>query len=452
MTSDKLDRATHSVRPSNGKEVHAGHSPAWPDLQPDKYRRLYDLIVRLADTDTLEAALDEILRTAIELVEADGGSIRLFEPGNDLFPFVAYSGLPESYIQYFGSLVEPVNPAAREAAKRGKRIIVEDMFNHPPFQPHMAYIKLAGHTSMFGVPLMAHGAVCIGGICTTFIERHSLSEDEFETLELYARLAADTIEKYDHAKQQARVEQELRQALAVKDEFLGLVSHELRTPMTVLRGLASVLNRHVEVPKETLWEVYRDLDKESERLYRLIENMLAVARVEAGRNPATEVILVDKVLDSCAHALRRDMPELTLDVNVDEPGLMIAGIEAHIDQILHNLVQNSEKYSPKGSPVSITAARADDMVRISVADRGVGVKDPVTIFLPFERGDGAERRAPGLGLGLTVCKTLVEAQGGRIWAEHRDCGGTIFSFTLPLYQYLAADLPTSPASSQPAPA
>ena len=302
---------------------------------------------------------------------------------------------------------------------------------------------------MFAVPLMAHGAAHKGGICTTFIERHELSEDEFETLELYARLAADTIEKFDRTKQQARVEQELREAIAVKDEFLGLVSHELRTPMTVLRGLASVLNRHLDLPKEELREIYSDLAKESERLYRLIENMLAVARVEAGRNLATEAILVDKLLASCADALRRDMPELILEVNCEAVGLMIAGAEAHIDQVLHNLVQNSRKYSPDGSPVEITAVRTDDAVQISVADRGVGIKDPAAIFLPFERGDNAEH-APGLGLGLAVCKTLVEAQGGRIWAQAREGGGAVFSFTLPLYQYPEADIPASPANGRSA--
>ena len=138
MTLRRPHQATQAVEPPNTNEVCIGHSAAAPQLHPDRYRRLYDLIVRLGGTDTLETALDEILRTAIDLVQADGGYIRLFEPGNDLFPFVAYSGLPDSYIKYFGSLVEPVDPRAREAGSRGERIVVEDMFRDPAYQPHLA--------------------------------------------------------------------------------------------------------------------------------------------------------------------------------------------------------------------------------------------------------------------------------------------------------------------------
>jgi two-component system sensor histidine kinase KdpD len=169
--------------------------------------------------------------------------------------------------------------------------------------------------------------------------------------------------------------------------------------------------------------------------------MLAVARVEAGRSPQPEMIVVDKVLAYCAESLRREMPDLALKVSIESRGMVITGIEDHIDQILHNLVQNAHKYSPQGSQVEITAAPAGEMVQISVADRGFGLNGNVAIFQPFERADYAARHAPGLGLGLAVCRTLVEAQGGRIWAEPRQGNGTIFSFTLPRYQEAESGLP-----------
>ncbi len=405
----------------------------------DRYRRLYTLMVRLAETDSLAAALDEILATAIDLIQADAGYIRRFIPSGATSPIVAHRGLNEDFIQYFGALAEPVDPEARQAVRNGERVVIEDMTTHPGFQRHLAHLLPTGHTSMIAVPLLSRGAVAVGTFCANFTTQHTPSNAEFETLELYARLAANAIEKHEYIERQAHTEQELRQAIAVKDEFLGLVSHELRTPMTVIRGMASILSRYEALPAEELHTIYEDLHKESERLFRLIENMLTVARVEAGRSPATECIVIDKVLKSCVEALQREFPTLLLRVHIKGRGMVVSGIEHHIEQVLHNLIQNASKYSPPGSPIEIKAARADNAVRISVLDRGLGLKDPVAIFRLFEREDGANQRAPGLGLGLAVCKTLVEAQGGQIWAEAREGGGSAFHFTLQSYQVEEAD-------------
>jgi signal transduction histidine kinase len=395
-----------------------------------QFQKLYALMIRLSETDTLEAALDEILGAALDLVHADAGYIRLFGPPDDPFPFVVQRGFNESYIRYFGSLPEPVDPRARGALWRGERVVIEDMFSFPPFEPHLAYIKAAGHTSLHAIPLMSRGAKPVGAICANFFRRHVPTEDEFQSLDLYARLAADTIERHERQEERARTEAELRKALAAKDEFLGLVSHELRTPMTVIRGLATILDRPAQLPEDTLKEVYSDLARESERLHRLIENMLTVARIQAGRAPTTQPIMLNLALQSCAARLRHEMPDLVLVIEDLPQGLVVEGVEHHIDQVIHNLVQNARKYSPPGSPVHLSACFEDDWVRVSVADRGIGLEDPAEAFSPFRRGAEAEKHAPGLGLGLAVCKTLVEALGGRIWAESRAGGGTVFNFTL----------------------
>jgi diguanylate cyclase (GGDEF)-like protein/PAS domain S-box-containing protein len=178
----------------------------------DRYERLYNLIVRLAQTDSFEEALGEILDTAMDLVHADAGYIRLVGSSDGTVPFVASRGFPESYIQYFQSLVEPVSPRNRSLILSGQRVSIEDVFVHPPFKRHLEQVIAAGHKSNHMLPLMSRGRTAVGGICVAFIERHTPTEDEFRTLELYASLAASTIERHQYLAAQARAEAASREA------------------------------------------------------------------------------------------------------------------------------------------------------------------------------------------------------------------------------------------------
>jgi len=110
---------------------------------------------------------------------------------------------------------------------------------------------------------------------------------------------------------------------------------------------------------------------------------------------------------------------------------IVLAIETYLEQILHNLLQNAAKYNQQDAPVDISTVVSERMVEICVADRGIGVKDRDLVFQPFHREADADKRASGMGLGLAVCKALVEAQGGSIWVEEREGGGSIFCFTLP---------------------
>jgi two-component system sensor histidine kinase KdpD len=306
------------------------------------------------------------------------------------------------------------------------------MTTHPAFQPHLSYVLAEGYTSMQATPLLTRGGQTAGAIITCFVRRYTPPEEDLGLLDVYATLAAATIEREEQIAAQVRTEKALREAVAAKDEFLGLVSHELRTPMTVVRGLASILNRNRELTPDELGQTYCDLANESERLHRLIENMLVLARMQTGRGPPLEPISVNRFLEDYAETLRQELPGLALTLNElprDRTGMCV---QRHLEQTLHNLVENAYKYSPHGAPIQLGATEDETSVRISVADRGIGLRDTGALFEAFHREAEAERVAGGLGLGLAVCKTLVEAHGGRIWAESREGGGSTFTFTLPL--------------------
>lgn len=396
----------------------------------ERFRSLCALLVDLSETHGLEPALGQILTSALDLVHADGGYIRFLDPVHDAHPFVAQIGFSAEFVEYFSSLATPVNPEVRAGLHRGKRTIIDDIFAYPSFQPHLSQFMAAGYRSMQSTPMMRGGTRAIGVICTFFVERHTPSEEDFAILDTYSRIAAAVIEKEERAAEQLRVEEALREAMAAKDEFLGLVSHELRTPMTIVRGLSSVLNRHIEMPLEDLRQTYKDLAVESERLSRLIDNMLMLARAEAGQTRHAEPISVNRLLDSCVAVIRKDLPDIEIVLGLSPENQTVFGVETYVVQILHNLIENAFKYSPGGTSVEISVAEADDHVLISVADRGIGLDDPSVLFQPFLREMRAQAVAPGIGLGLAVSKRLVEAQGGTIWAESRSGGGSTFSFTL----------------------
>jgi two-component system sensor histidine kinase KdpD len=279
-------------------------------------------------------------------------------------------------------------------------------------------------------PLLGRGGKRIGVLTAHFPRKNIPSPQQIQILQLYGRLAVETVEREEQMARQRQTEDALREALALRSEFLGLVSHELRTPMTVIRGLASVLDRQ-ELPREELAGVYGDLRDESERLYWLIENMLRLARVEAGQRPDTDDLLLNRTLESVLDRLRRSFPGLELRYEPPPPDTIVSSIETYVEQVLHNLLQNAAKYNKRGAPVDISARVAGPMVEIRVADRGAGIRDAEAIFQPFQREEGAEKQASGLGLGLAVCRALIEAQGGRIWVEPRAGGGSEFCFTLP---------------------
>jgi signal transduction histidine kinase len=236
---------------------------------------------------------------------------------------------------------------------------------------------------------------------------------------------------------------DLIKANAIKDELLGLVSHELRTPLTTILGMTEVLRRRL-ASDVVASGALEDIAAETDRLTRLIENMLVLARVEedqkGDQKAALEPVLLQRVLPRQAADARRRHPsrEIVLEMGADLPPVLAQ--PTYVDQIVYNLITNATKYSRPGTPIEVLARHAGDTVEIVVRDRGEPM-DPAELeqfFEPFFRSSRA-RYVSGAGLGLTVCRRLVEAQSGHIWAKGRDGGGLEIGFSLPVAEDEADD-------------
>ena len=224
----------------------------------------------------------------------------------------------------------------------------------------------------------------------------------------------------------------------LRNEFLAMVSHELRTPLTTIKGCTSVaLGSASPLDISELLQYFRMIDEQSDHLRDLVNNLLDLTRIEVG---SLSVILkpmdVKTLVDEARTAFLRRGARNTIEVDLAPDLPLIVADRRRITQVLDNLLSNASKYSSEASTIEVTGSRDEFHVAVSVTDEGIGVSaDHLTkLFKKFSRiGEGGrERKVAGEGLGLAICKGIVEAHGGRIWAESRgEERGTRITFTIP---------------------
>ncbi len=226
----------------------------------------------------------------------------------------------------------------------------------------------------------------------------------------------------------------------LKSDLLSTVSHELRTPLATIKGYSTmILDYYRKLKSEEKKECLQSIDKAADRLTELVDRLLDMSRLDAGllklyKAPANIFELIDKAV---AEARLRS-PGHKIVAQLKKGESVTAMVDARrIQQVLDNLLDNACKYSEEGKDVVVSARRVGRQLLISVADNGIGIPDDEVervfdrMYRLERRLDGEERdTAPGLGLGLAICKGLVEAHGGRIWMASKEGKGSKCSFTL----------------------
>ncbi|NOK33440.1 HAMP domain-containing protein [Corallococcus exercitus] len=239
-----------------------------------------------------------------------------------------------------------------------------------------------------------------------------------------------------------RTQKELREAIAIRDQFLSMASHELRTPLTPLKATLDLLIRQLGSGQGTNPERQREtiarLNRQVDRLTRLIGDMLDVSRLQSGRFTLTVAPMdVAALAREVVERIQVTRPERAEQLTLELPTVSLVGRwdEQRLDQLLTNLVENALRYSPPGAPVVVRVLEEDGQVRVEVEDRGIGIPEESVpqLFTPFFRARNAtEHYAGGLGLGLAICREIVERHGGRIGVRSDGPGqGTCFTVNLP---------------------
>ena len=243
----------------------------------------------------------------------------------------------------------------------------------------------------------------------------------------------------------------LEELQRLRSEFLAMVSHELRMPLTAIKGsAASALSSRSHFNPSEAYQFFRIIDEQADHMRILINDLLDVTRIEAGTLSITiESSGVASLVEQARTAFLGGGAKNIIEIGLP-PGLTPVAVDRQrVLQVLTNLFSNASKYSPASSTIRVTALQQGSHVAVTVADegRGVSAEDLPQLFSKFLRISGADGKpeAGGEGLDLSVCKGIVEAHGGRIWAESDGLGlGTRFTFTIPVAEEDAIDAADDP--------
>lgn len=264
--------------------------------------------------------------------------------------------------------------------------------------------------------------------------RHVLLPEQFHLLETFAAQIAAALERTRLADEAegARLKVETEE---LRNSLLSAISHDLRTPLAVIAGAASgLLEQGEQLSASARAELARTVCDEAQQMTQLIGNLLDMTRLESGNAKMNrEWLALDEIVGSAVRRTAERLGERRIQIALspDLPMLLADGVL--IEQVLVNLLDNIAKYTPRQTSVWIRASVKDDEAVVAVADNGPGLApgDEERVFEKFHRGV-TEGAVGGAGLGLAICRAIMRAHDGRIWAESRLGGGVTFRFSLPI--------------------
>lgn len=310
--------------------------------------------------------------------------------------------------------------------------------------PPLALPAVRGRTfeSLLAVPMVS-GGECVG-VLAVLDKAGGFSEDDQSFMALFAAQAAIAVRNsqlYEHTKSLDRL----------KSEFVAVVSHEIRTPLTSVKGAVELLSderffSNTEQQAKLLTIAHAN----TERLLVLINSILDFSKLEASALAMhVERHRLEPVVQQAASNLRTLLDERRIDLKVelsaDLPDVILD--PNRVTQVVTNLLSNAIKFSPEGGKIEVSAQLWEGLVRVAVRDHGEGIaqRDLPKLFKKFSQIDsGPTRKVGGTGLGLVICKGIVEQHGGRIWVDSTPGEGSTFFFTLPMAeQFARSDRPAA---------
>ncbi len=403
-----------------------------------------EALLQITEAATSHLELEELLRVVVariaEVVPSDRCSAILLDDA-DYATVMASHDVP--HLRRLRIEVDRY-PEVRAAVQSLAPVVIDDLHTHPLMENVRPLVSTLPVSSLVVAPLVAQGDA-YGALFLRLARNRAFGEHEKAFVRAAASAVANSVRNaklhtsvrqkrdeleaayHQRYEELAGLNEQLREINRLKDDLLAMCSHDLRAPLNTLLGHARLL-LGAELPAAQLRSV-QAVERQGLRLLQLVQQIL-----ERGRHRAVTREIEPVDLAAIARALADDA--------VGERGIRVravgdAAVTAEVDasalrQVLENLVANAIAHSPEGAEVEIDVrlAGAADQVRIEVLDRGPGIpEDELPLVFERYRKSGESR---GLGLGLAICREIVEQHGGSIWAAAREGGGTRFVFTLPL--------------------
>jgi len=380
--------------------------------------------------------LNLILERIAEIIGLDAGIVLLLDKSGDHLTLVAQYGRLEVVLPELGERpLRPLYELADQVAATGEALLINDLESDRRIMQES--LRAANLCDLMVVPL-ATSSTILGVLVVGSHSPRRLTQEDFALFTTIGQQLGLALKNAQLLRAESEMEI-LREADRLKSGFLAAVSHDLRSPLTAIRAsVESLLDRGgvgIQSAREQE-HLLHNIASQASRLGRLVDQLLDLSRIEAGAllldRDWTElpVLIADTIAKfeglSSGCRVEQDLsPDLPL-YYIDPDSLV---------QVLWNLLENAYKYAPPNSPIRVEASWTGTNVLIGVADCGPGIPvgEHEKIFQRFYRLDRGHRAdMQGCGLGLAICRGIVEAHGGRIWVEDRPGGGSIFRFTLPL--------------------
>jgi len=285
-----------------------------------------------------------------------------------------------------------------------------------------------------GTELLAFLAVAllVGQLVSRLVRRRTqISEASQRVRALDERVEQLSHERSQLARQATRAE-ELEQLDVQRAALLRAVSHDLRTPLASIRAVATDLRDDVPYDAATRVELLTTVCDEVDRLDRFVANLLSMSRIDAGVfEPDRQAVDAHELVADRVKQLAPLLRDVTVRIDIPDDTPLLDADYAQLEQVLNNLLANAARHAPPGSEVWIAAVRDGAQLRLEVSDQGAGIReeDADRLFEPFQRGAGSRSS----GIGLAICRSIVEAHGGTISVRRTFGGGATFSFTVPIH-------------------
>jgi signal transduction histidine kinase len=401
--------------------------------------RLHELSTRQLGSTDLPSLLDDVLGATIALQRADFGNIQLYNAEISALEIHAQRGLSREFLEHF-SQVRDTESACGRALQLGRRVVIEDVQVDPEFGPHRDAANAAGVRAVQSTPLFSRAGETLGMISTHFRQPHRPSERELRLTDLYARQASELIEhnRAQGALRTAQAELAHVMRVATVGEMAASLAHEINQPLAAVVTNGNACLRWLGRAQPDLAEaasavqrIIRDANRASE----VVTHTRALLRKPAGDKIPLDVTEVVHETLVVAHAeVVRHRVILRESLALDLPPVL--GDRVQLQQVVINLVMNAieamASISDDGRTLDVRTARhdADGRPAVLVAVRDAGVGAPAE-QLPQLFDAFYTTKPSGLGMGLTISRSIIAAHGGRLWATRNPGAGLTFQFSLP---------------------
>jgi PAS domain S-box-containing protein len=392
----------------------------------ERVGRLQTVTAALAAASRPEQVADLLSTVGLAALGATAGAVAFPLHDQDVLQVVSVYGFEPGTIN-LKQRVRRENPnILAEAWRRGEAVFVPSRERISTIYPRLAQVVAnSPYEAWAAVPMMIdRHLLAIMGL--SYAEPHAFDDEERNLMLAIGDVAAQAIDRAELFEAERRTRAQAEAAVHAQDEFLSIASHELRTPVAAVKATAQLTQRAIQrgtLDTARLERHLASITRAADRLGSLVEDLLDVSRLRTGRLELRRqkldfVPLVEEIIDRYRAQLE-ERPEYSLCFHAPEREIEVDVDPSRLEQVIDNLLSNAVKYSPAGGEIRVTLEQDSGGIQFTVTDHGIGLPagHAGTIFEPFGRApNAANQQIPGLGLGLSICRQLVESHGGRIWA------------------------------------